>query len=346
MSHKTQVFVDPDGDHFRTRLTHTIEVARVARSMAESLDLNAQLAEAVALAHDLGHTPFGHAGEEALDKLMSPYGGFEHNAQSVRILTEIEKSYVDFNGLNLTWESLEGIAKHNGPVACNIPFALAEYNDRHDLDLPSYPSAEAQVAAAADDIAYICHDLQDGLRAQLFSAGDLVCLPVVGPAYRTVQRDSIGADGERIDQAALRLVFATLARDVIGTSQGLLAEADPRSVDDIRNLGSGVIALSDSLCQELKVVRSFLHKNMYRPDDMETERDQAKQMIVDLFNHFRNDFEALPEDWRGNAESASSESAKVRIVADYIAGMTDKFAINHHRKIFGGRRGYQCSSVP
>ena len=264
LKHKTQVFVEHEGDYYRTRLTHTIEVAQVARTLAEVLGLNTDLAEAVALAHDLGHTPFGHTGEDALGVLMEPYGGFDHNAQAIRIVTSLERHYADFDGLNLTWETLEGLAKHNGPVTGPLPYALADYVRLHDLELGTYASAEAQVAAIADDVAYSHHDLHDGLRSGLFTEADLLELPVTGPAFRLVDQMYPGLEPMRRRHEALRRVFGVMVEDVIGVAQARLASAQPQSADDIRAMGTTVIRFSKKLFMELKSIRSFLFTRMYR----------------------------------------------------------------------------------
>ena len=257
LKHKTQVFVEHEGDHYRTRLTHSIEVAQVARTIAGALGLNDELTEAVALAHDLGHTPFGHTGEDALHALMAPYGGFDHNAQAIKIVTSLERHYADFDGLNLTWETLEGIAKHNGPVVGDLPYALAEYQEVHDLELHTHASAEAQVAALSDDIAYNNHDLHDGLRAGLFSETDIAGLPLVAQAYEAVDARYPGLDDYRRRHEALRRVFGMMVEDVIGTSRALLEASGAGSVADVRELGRPVIRFSDRMWQDIQVIRAF-----------------------------------------------------------------------------------------
>ena len=258
LKHKTQVFVEHEGDYFRTRLTHSIEVAQVARTIARALGLNEDLTEAVALAHDLGHTPFGHTGEDALNALMAPYGGFDHNAQALKIVTSLERNYAGFDGLNLTWETLEGIAKHNGPVPAPLPFALADYNARHDLDLNSHASGEAQVAAVSDDVAYNNHDLADGLRAGLFTDAEAAELPIVGAAYDEVDRAWPGLELKRRRAEALRRVFGVMVGDVIDVSTEKLAASGAQSAADIRHYGAPVIAFSDRLWTDLKEIRAFL----------------------------------------------------------------------------------------
>lgn len=330
LKHKTQVFVEQEGadyrgDYFRTRLTHTIEVAQVARTIAGALDLNTDLAEAVALAHDLGHPPFGHTGEDALARLMAPYGGFDHNAQALRIVTRLERHYAGFDGLNLTWEALEGIAKHNGPVVGPLPYALAEVNAQWDLELSTFASAEAQVAAVADDIAYNHHDLHDGLRAGLFTEADLMDLPVVGPAFAEVDARYPGLDAMRRRHEALRRIFGVMVEDVIAVAQNRLAALAPRSADDIRAMDGPVIRFSKPLYQNLKAIKGFLFTRMYRAPDVVVERERATAMLDALFPLLLARPDLLPPDWRAEAEAAD-DTQRARIVLDYVAGMTDRFA--------------------
>ena len=344
LKHKTQVFVEHEGDYYRTRLTHSIEVAQVARTISGVLGLNTDLAEAIALAHDLGHTPFGHTGEDALGLLMDPYGGFDHNAQALRIVTRLERHYADFDGLNLTWESLEGIAKHNGPVRGPnadkkhdgpLPYALAEVNAAWDLELDTHASAEAQVAAIADDVAYSHHDLHDGLRSGLFTEDDLMDLPVTGPAFAEVDRLYPGLDKMRRRHEALRRVFGRMVEDVIAVAQNRLAAAQPKSVEDIRHLGTTVIRFSKPLYQELKAIRSFLFHRMYRAPSVMRERAKVTTIVTDLFPLFMAQPELLPAEWRADVAAAQDPVTLARIVADYVAGMTDRFAIQEHARLTG-----------
>jgi len=335
LKHKTQVFIEHEGDYFRTRLTHSIEVAQVARTVAAALDLNTELTEAVALAHDLGHPPFGHTGEEALNDLMAPYGGFDHNAQAIRIVTSLERHYAQWDGLNLTWETLEGIAKHNGPVAPPWPYALADYNARHDLELSTHASAEAQVAALADDIAYSHHDLHDGLRAELFSTDELSDLPVLHDCFAEVDRLYPGLNYYRRRHEALRRFFGILVEDVIVLARRTLAEVAPHSVDDIRHAGRMMIRFTDPLWTDLKVIREFLFHRMYRAPAVVAMRREVTQVVHDLFPLFMANTAELPKQWRKDVEDAADETALARIVADYIAGMTDRFAIETHARLLG-----------
>lgn len=336
LKHKTQVFVEHEGDYYRTRLTHSIEVAQVARTLAGVLGLNTDLAEAIALAHDLGHTPFGHTGEDALGLLMAPYGGFDHNAQALRIVTKLERHYADFDGLNPTWETLEGIAKHNGPVigpnadekhAGPLPYALAEVNAKWDLELHTFASAEAQVAAISDDIAYSHHDLHDGLRSGLFDEADLMQLPVTGPAFEAVDRLYPNLDKMRRRHEALRRVFGVMVEDVIAVAQNRLSSAGARSVDDIRGLGTTVIRFSKPLFQDLKSVRSFLFTRMYRAPSVMKERARVTEVVNGLFPLYLNRPELLPPEWQIDIAAAKDQVQLARVVADYVSGMTDRFAL-------------------
>ncbi|MGR3636322.1 MAG: deoxyguanosinetriphosphate triphosphohydrolase [Shimia sp.] len=335
LKHKTQVFVEHEGDYFRTRLTHSIEVAQVARTIAGALGLNQELTEGVALAHDLGHTPFGHTGEDALDLLMQPYGGFDHNAQAVRIVTSLERHYADFDGLNLTWETLEGIAKHNGPVVGDLPYALADYNTEHDLELHTHASAEAQVAALSDDIAYNNHDLHDGLRAGLFDEDAICDLPIVGAAFAQVDAKYPDLEPIRRRHEALRRVFGVMVGDVIDTSTALLDASCARSVEDVRHFGAPVIRFSDGLWQDLKVIRAFLFKRMYRAPSVVEMREKVTVVVDDLFPLFMQNPSLLPDRWQGDLDSCAGETAVARKVSDYISGMTDRYALQEHARLLG-----------
>jgi dGTPase len=344
LKHKTQVFVEHEGDYYRTRLTHSIEVAQVARTIAGVLGLNTDLAECIALAHDLGHTPFGHTGEDALGALMAPYGGFDHNAQALRIVTRLERHYADFDGLNLTWESLEGIAKHNGPVTGPhadakhegpLPYALAAANAEWDLGLDTFASAEAQVAAIADDVAYSHHDLHDGLRSGLFTELDLMDLPVTGPAFAEVDALYPGLDAMRRRHEALRRVFGRMVEDVIAVAKNRLEAANPQSVEDVRGLGMTVIRFSKPLYQDLKAIRSFLFTRMYRAPSVMKERARVTETINGLFPLFMSRPDLLPTEWRMDVAAAGDQVTLARIVADYVAGMTDRFALQEHARLLG-----------
>ncbi|MFV0513099.1 MAG: deoxyguanosinetriphosphate triphosphohydrolase [Jhaorihella sp.] len=348
LKHKTQVFVEHEGDYYRTRLTHSIEVAQVARTIAGALGLNPDLTEAVALAHDLGHPPFGHTGEDALHALMAPYGGFDHNAQAIRIVTSLERHYARFDGLNLTWETLEGIAKHNGPVTSlredgpapdAVPWALAQYNHRHDLELHTHAGAEAQVAAIADDIAYNHHDLHDGLRAELFSTDELARLPILAECFAEVDRLYPGLNYYRRRHEALRRFFGVLVEDVIAYARSALSDLDPRRVADIRHAGRPVIRFSQPVFDDLKAIRVFLFDRMYRAPSVVRMRARVTVVIHDLFPHFMSNPDRLPKQWRKDVDEAGDATALARIVSDYISGMTDRFAFQEHARLIGGQGG-------
>ncbi|MBC7181829.1 MAG: deoxyguanosinetriphosphate triphosphohydrolase [Roseovarius sp.] len=346
LKHKTQVFVAHEGDYFRTRLTHSIEVAQVARTIAGALGLNGELTEAVALAHDLGHPPFAHAGEDTLDALMAPYGGFDHNAQAVRIVTSLERHYAEFDGLNLTWETLEGLAKHNGPVAGPLPYALADYNARHDLELHTHASAEAQVAALSDDIAYNNHDLHDGLRARLFDDDEIAGLPIVGDCYAEVDRLYPGLDRKRRRHEALRRVFGVMVGDVIACSRQVIDAAEPKSVAEVRHLGRPVIRFSDALWGDLKQIRAFLFARMYRAPAVNEMRVRVHRVVSTLFPYYLDAPDHLPEEWRRDVAQAVDETALARLVSDYIAGMTDRFALQEYARLTGeGTQDFSVNGV-
>ncbi len=333
LKHKTQVFIEHEGDYFRTRLTHSIEVAQVARTIAGVLGLNVELTEAVALAHDLGHPPFGHTGEEALCRLMAPHGGFDHNAQAIRIITSLERHYADFDGLNLTWETLEGIAKHNGPVTGDIPYALADYDARHDLELGTHASLEAQVAALADDVAYNNHDLHDGLRAELFSTDELAELPLLDSCFAKVDAGYPGLNYYRRRHEALRRFFGLLVEDVIGQAEARLAELQPRTSMDIRLAGRPMVRFSPQVWQQLQVTREFLFKRMYRAPDVVKMRRKVTKAIDALFPLFMRRTDLLPKQWRKDVAEARGETELARIVCDYISGMTDRFALQEYKRL-------------
>ena len=333
LKHKTQVFVEHEGDYFRTRLTHSIEVAQVARTLANALGLNQELAEAVALAHDLGHTPFGHTGEDAMDELMQPHGGFDHNAQALKIVTSLERSYAEFDGLNLTWETLEGIAKHNGPVDDPLPYALAEYNAKHDLELNTHACAEAQVAALADDIAYNNHDLHDGLRAGLFTDDEVSALPLVGPCFGEVDEKYPKLDLRRRRNEALRRFFGVMVEDVLRVTRDNLSDLDPQSAQDIRMAGRPMAQFSSDLWADLKQVRTFLFTRMYRAPSVVAMRKDVSAKVRALFPYFMEKPYLLPMEWQVEFAHSPDEQTIARVVCDYIAGMTDRFALQQYEQL-------------
>jgi len=336
LKHKTQVFVEHEGDYYRTRLTHSIEVAQVARTVAGVLCLNTDLAEAVALAHDLGHPPFGHTGEDALHDLMADYGGFDHNAQAIRIVTRLERHYADFDGLNLTWETLEGLAKHNGPVTGDLPYALDDYNKLHDLELDTFASLEAQVAALADDIAYNNHDLHDGLRAELFSTDELAELPLLDECFAIVDKTYPGLNYYRRRHEALRRFFGLLVDDVVAVARAEIEAVSPRSPHDVRMAGRAMVRFSDDIFEQLKTIRQCLFTRMYRAPKVVKVRAKVTRIIKELFPLYQSNPDLLPKQWRKDVAEAKNETELARIVLDYIAGMTDRFAILEHERLIGG----------
>jgi dGTPase len=329
LQYKTQVFVNHEGDFFRTRLTHSIEVAQIARSLARELSVDEDLAEALALAHDLGHPPFGHAGEEALNGVMKRFGVFDHNAQSLKVVTKLEQRYAGFDGLNLTWETLEGLAKHNGPLK-RPPAFIAEYDRAHPLELGTHASLEAQLAAIADDIAYNNHDLDDGLRAGLFTLEEAAELPLFGEALEEVLRT--GAARDRLAPEAIRRVINRMVNDVVGEARRRLAALDPRSAEDIRAAGRPVAVFSDRMLALNAPVRAFLHSRMYRHWRVNRTAAKSKRAVQMLFSLLHGGPEMLPPDWaRAAGEGGTAHCAMV--VCDYIAGMTDRFALEEHRRL-------------
>jgi len=333
LKHKTQVFVYHEGDHYRTRLTHSLEVAQIARSIGRVLGLDEDLAEALALAHDLGHTPFGHAGEDALNAEMAAYGGFSHNDQTLRILTRLERGYAEFDGLNLTWEALEGTVKHNGPVAAPPSSSIAEYNVPHDLLLDTYAGPEAQVASLADDIAYNNHDIDDGLRAGLFAIADLKDVPLVGPVFHEVARKYPGLEEARLIHESIRRMIDRMARDLIDETRARLADARVKSADDVRALGRPVAAFSEAMRDNDRALKRFLYERMYRHSRVNRMSHKARRVVRELFQLFAAEPECLPNEWRA-AAACGDAATSARTIADYLAGMTDRFALDEHRRLF------------
>lgn len=329
---KTQVFVYHEGDHYRTRLTHSLEVAQIARSLARALRLDEDLAETLALAHDLGHTPFGHSGEDALDEVMRPYGGFDHNDQTFRVLTLLERRYAGFDGLNLTWETLEGTVKHNGPVT-DVPPTIAAFDALWPLDLSGWASAEAQVAALSDDIAYNNHDIDDGLRAGLFTVTDLLDLPLVGPVFSELRQTWPDLSGQRLRHEAVRRVIGLMIADVLAETRRRAAMLKPQSAADVRALGQPLVGFSEEMAAADRAVKGFLFPRMYRHWRVNRMILKAKQVLQDLFTCFMDAPQVLPDDWRRQAEEADPVR-RSRIIADYIAGMTDRYALEEHQRLF------------
>jgi len=337
LEYKTQVFVNHEGDHYRTRLTHSLEVSQLARGLARSLRLNEELAEALALAHDLGHTPFGHAGEDGLAAVAKEYGGFDHNAQTIRILTQLENRYADFDGLNLTWETLEGIAKHNGPLLGAgkkpLPRALKYYADQHDLELHSHASAEAQVAAIADDIAYNNHDLDDGLRAGFFQLEDLLILPLMGDMIKEVMAQHPMLSPQRQSHEIIRRMVFAMMKDVLDTTQARIKQLRVDSPDTVRHLGQTLVTFSPEMEIVNRSVKSFLMKRMYRHYKVNRMASKARRVVSELFTFFINEPNCLPSVWYAQTDGPHSQRT-AEVITDFIAGMTDRFALEEHARIF------------
>jgi len=339
LKHKTQVFVYHEGDHYRTRLTHSIEVAQIARSIARTLGLDEDLSEALALAHDLGHPPFGHAGEEALARVMEPYGGFDHNAQTLRIVTRLEHRYAEFDGLNLTWETLEGIVKHNGPLKGPgakepLPKALIDTDDRLDeLDLDLYPSAEAQVAALSDDIAYNNHDIDDGLRAGLFVVDELFAVPLVGQVFNEVMDRYPGLELGRLVHESVRRLISRMIDDAVAESRRRLEANRPASAEEVRRRGQPTVSFSQGMQVNDLALKGFLYDRMYRHFKVNRVMSQARRVLADLFDLFLSEPETLPTEWRAQCDGRRTRQT-ARVVCDFIAGMTDRFALEEHQRLF------------
>jgi dGTPase len=339
LKYKTQVFVYHEGDYFRTRLTHSLEVAQIARSVARVLGLDEDLAEALALAHDLGHTPFGHAGERALDTCMSEYGGFDHNAQTLRIVTKLEERYAAFDGLNLTWETLEGLVKHNGPVvtaarsADDLPRAIAEYAETQDLELQTYACAEAQVAALADDIAYNNHDIDDGLRAGLFSIDDVLSVPLVGELFREAIDENPMIEESRIISEAVRSLIGRMVNDLIGETEKRIDATGVETSADVRALDHPIADFSSEMRENDAALKAFLFERMYRHYRVNRMSSKARRIVENLFEILHEEPELLPSEWQAGCDGSKGFKT-ARRVCDFIAGMTDRFAILEHRRLF------------
>ncbi len=342
LKHKTQVFISPDGDHYRTRLTHTIEVAQIARALARALKLDEDLAEGVALVHDFGHTPFGHTGEDALDEVMKPYGGFDHNAQSLRIVTKLERRYAEFDGLNLTWESLEGLVKHNGPLLTSrgegtqgpVPQPIRDYCEIHDLELASFASLEAQVAAISDDIAYNTHDIDDGLRSGLLTFDMLEEVPFLAGLMKQVRDRYPGLDPSRFAYEVTRRQITHMVEDVIGVAQTNLSVLRPESAADVRQAGRVIATFSPEMADTDRMIKKLLFSRIYRHPEIMRIRAGAAQIVTDLFWKYMNDPTLMRSHFWVNHISGLAENARARHVADYLAGMTDTYAVKAHGELF------------
>jgi dGTPase len=341
LKHKTQVFIAHEGDHYRTRLTHTIEVAQIARALARALKVDEDLAEAVALVHDFGHTPFGHTGEDALNEKMADWGGFDHNAQSLRIVTRLERRYAEFDGLNLTWETLEGLVKHNGPLVdaagnglCgSLPQAIRDHNELHDLEPSTFAGIEAQCAAIADDIAYDTHDIDDGLRSGLLSLDMLEALALPGGVLKGVRDRYPALDPVRTGHELMRRQITLMVEDVIARAQENLARLRPASADEARRAGETVVAFSPRMAAAEKELKSFLYGHLYRHPDVMAVRAEAEGVVKDLFDAYYAAPREMPEGWREGLDRAEPR-IRARSVADFLAGMTDTYALKEHRRLF------------
>ena len=330
LRHKTQVFIAPDGDHFRVRLTHSLEVAQIGRTMARALGLNEDLTEALCLSHDLGHPPFGHAGEDALDAALKSAGGFDHNAHAIRIVTRLENPYPGFEGLNLSWEALEGLAKHNGPIA-EPTWAMAEANAEYDLRLDSWPSLEAQVAAIADDIAYDNHDIDDGLRAGLLNLDELLEMPLVKRLWDDAGDRYPGISTEKRQRAVVRDMIGAMVGDVLAETERRVREAGVETIDDVRGAGRPLAGFSEPLAAEERALKRFLYAKLYGLPELQPIRIEADRVVANLASAYLADPGLLPDSWRQGGDPVH----QARTIGDFIAGMTDRFAIARHEELVG-----------
>ncbi len=340
LRNKTQVFIENEGDYYRTRLTHSLEVAQIACAIARTLGLNVDLTETIALAHDLGHTPFGHAGEWGLAAAMEPYGGFSHNEQTFRVITALEKRYLDFDGLNLTWETLEGIAKHNGPLLPEkpgeaVPPTIAEFNIRYDLELDRFAGPEAQIAALADEIAYNTHDIDDGYRAGFFGFEEVRGLPLFGPILENIERNHPKAEKHRVMHAVVRQVIGSMVTDMLDATHAALVTLKPESATDIRKAKEPTVRFSFAMQQNLRTLREFLKQRMYGHSKVNRVCAKSERIVKEMFAFLMEKPECLPNAWYAPVRGRETEDAfKARVIADYIAGMTDRYAVQEYRRLF------------
>ncbi len=336
LEHKTQVFVHHEGDHYRSRLTHTLEVSQIARTISRSLLLDEDLAEAIALAHDLGHTPFGHAGEEALNYSMQGFGGFDHNAQTLRIITFLEKKYLNFDGLNLVWETLEGIVKHNGPInKKSIPFAIREYNkEGMDLKLNTWCGPEAQVASLSDDIAYFSHDFEDGIRASFFSTEETIEHISKLNKFKNLKLSKNNVETRRIVNHLKKFIISNMIKDLISQTKYNIKTYKPSSSEDVRALKRPLVSFSEEMSKDLINIRTYLMNKMYKHWKVNRMTNKAKRIVINLFDLYYKEPNCLPIEWGNILDNAKDKYYKARVIADYIAGMTDRFAIKEHKKLF------------
>ena len=342
LEHKTQVFVHHEGDHYRSRLTHTIEVSQIARTISRSLKIDEDLSEAISLAHDLGHTPFGHAGEEALNFSMRGYGGFDHNAHTLRIITYLEKKYVNFDGLNLTWETLEGIVKHNGPFKKkNIPYAISEYMSKGmDLELNTWCGPEAQVASLSDDIAYFSHDIEDGIRAEFFSVKEILEeFKILKNFMKNNYKNNFKKETRRIVNEIKRFIISEMIDDLIIETKKNISFLKPTSANDVRNMKKPLVTFSKEMNLNISEIRSYLMKKMYRHWKINIMTNKAKSIVKDLFMIYFKEPNLLPLEWSEGIKKTNLK-IKARVISDYIAGMTDRYAIREHKKLFDITKGW------
>jgi dGTPase len=330
LRHKTQVFVAPDGDHYRVRLTHSLEVAQIGRTMARALGLNEDLTETLCLAHDLGHPPFGHAGEDALNAALADTGGFDHNAHTIRIVTRLETPYPDFEGLNLSWEALEGLAKHNGPLT-EPTWAMVEANEEWDLELDSWPSLEAQIAAISDDIAYDNHDIDDGLRAGLLNLEELIELPLIKRLWDAIAERHPGISTEKRQRALVRDMIGHMVGDVLAETERRVRESGAETIEDVHSAGRQLAHFSETLGAEERDLKQFLYARLYGLAELQPVRKEAERVVANLASAYRADPRLLPEGW----QRGGNEDQQLRTIGDFIAGMTDRFAIARHEELIG-----------
>ncbi|WP_336294609.1 deoxyguanosinetriphosphate triphosphohydrolase [Bartonella sp. CB169] len=339
LKHKTQVFIADESDHYRTRLTHSIEVSQIARTLARALCLDEDLAEAIALVHDFGHTPFGHAGEDALNEAMTPYGGFDHNAQALRIVTNLERRYANFDGLNLTWETLEGLVKHNGPLigpyanGKDVPIDILKHNAKQDLELNCFAGLEAQCASIADDIAYNAHDIDDGLRSQFLTLDHFEHISLTATLLKNIKKEYPQLDQTKLGYELVRRQITTMVEDVIKQSQENLARIKPTSINDVHHAEQTIVAFSPEMIVCEKELKNFLFKNLYYHDQILNRRNEAKCIVQKLFDCYYENPNTMPESWRSKAAHLTNQELP-RLISDFLSGMTDHYALREYHRLF------------
>ncbi|GAA5105334.1 deoxyguanosinetriphosphate triphosphohydrolase [Bartonella jaculi] len=339
LKHKTQVFIADESDHYRTRLTHTIEVSQIARTLARALHLDEDLAEAIALVHDFGHTPFGHAGEDALNEAMAHYGGFDHNAQALRIVTKLEQRYANFDGLNLTWETLEGLVKHNGPLLGSyannkdVPIDILQYNTKQNLELDCFAGLEAQCAAIADDIAYNAHDIDDGLRSHFLTIDQFKQVALTASLLKDIKEKHPQLDPTRRGYELVRRQITTMVEDVIKQSQENLTHIKPTSIEDVHHAGQSIVTFSPTMAVHEKELKGFLFKNLYYHDQVLSRRNKAKYIVQKLFDYYYKNPNVMPENWHSKTAHLTDQEL-ARLIADFLSGMTDHYALREYQRLF------------